>query len=42
MVVSGYLIGMRLSEDFLAFFLTASLAAFAILGVVLYTVTALR
>jgi hypothetical protein len=33
---------MRLTEDFLAFLLTASLAAFAILGVVLYAVTTLR
>ncbi len=41
-VVAGYLRGMRLTEDFLAFLLTASLAAFAILGVVLYAVTTLR
>jgi hypothetical protein len=33
---------MRLSEDLLAFFLTASLAVFAILGVVLYAVSTLR
>ena len=41
-MVVGYLSGMRLSEDLLAFFLTASLGAFAILGIVLYGVTILR
>jgi len=33
---------MRLTEDFVAFLLTASLAVFAIMGVVLYAVTNLR
>jgi len=33
---------MRVTQDFLAFLLTASLAVFAMLGVVLYAVTTLR